>query len=96
MSIWSKTPHESEHEWTLVNTSEHKWKRVNTNETLVNTNGIPENTSELGWPQMEHEHWTAAIQLNTSEHEWINMVINTIQRKMTYQATKIWLNYPDG
>ena len=84
--IWSKTPHESEHEWTLVNTSEHEWTQVNTNRTRVNTNGTQENTSEHEWTRMEHEQW-AAIQLNASENEW-NTVIHRIQRKITYQLPK--------
>jgi hypothetical protein len=40
LPIWSKTPHESEHEWTQVNTNEHEWTPVNTSEHEWNTSEI--------------------------------------------------------
>ncbi len=77
VTICSKTPHESEHEWTRVNTNDYEWTRVRTrvkHEWLrVNTS---QNTSEHEW-----------LRVNTSdyelEHEWLRL--NTSEHKSKYR-----------
>ncbi len=53
--ICFKTPHESEHEWTRVNTNDYEWTRVNTSDYELEHEWLRLNTSEHKSKYREHE-----------------------------------------
>ena len=71
--IWSKTPHESEHEWTRI---EHDRTRIEHGWTGVNTNGtraLSGYTIERKWTRMEHGNSqnTAQDNVSTAKIFWL-------------------------
>jgi predicted nuclease with TOPRIM domain len=79
-TIWSKTPHESEHEWTRVNTNEHEWTRMEHEWTRM----------EHVWTRMEHEWTRMEHEWTRMEHEWTQMEHEWIHNIYTWKMSQTY------